>query len=527
MKKTSVMCLAALSAMAAVCCTHADMDDGRDETDHLSAVTHEMIVLGDRLEDPYTVDNMERALNSLYPTKGSRISLKETDLYVRFLPSGDAQYRTLESLGVKMIDHPLDYQIVQDGDYYHDPGVPQESITWQYAVVPAGFVFPEGIRYELLDKCYISENDVATKAEDVDWGAVEREAFRLTGNEECLVPRTRAMSSRPSGRISIVDESCNGGEPVGVAGVQVCVNSFVKIAVAYTDDEGYYEFDKSFSSDIRYRLVFKNRKGFGIGVNLLLVPSSISAMGKHAPDGVDLIVDKESDWKMFTRCVVNNAAHDYYACWAEDKSAVYAPPVDLRFWIFRNLPKSVSPMLQHGTAIDNGRLAKYLGEYKSLVKMFLPDVTLGLKGTSSYKDIYALTSRELAHCSHFMKAGTDYWDKYMAHLLKAFISSSGRNYGSQSDENAGYCAVAEMWAYFMEYVVLRERYGNGVSPEGLDYWFFPQVLLYLDERGMGADRIYDALRPDVTDVNRLKESLMDECPEFTSLIEQAFDRYGY
>ena len=51
-------------------------------------LTHDMIVLGDRLENPYKTDNMQKALCSLYPTKADRVDLKTTDLYVRFLPAG-------------------------------------------------------------------------------------------------------------------------------------------------------------------------------------------------------------------------------------------------------------------------------------------------------------------------------------------------------------------------------------------------------------------------------------------------------
>ena len=67
-----------------------DYQYGRD-------LTHDMIVLGDRLENPYTKENMQRAIKSLYPTKADRVDLKTTDLYVRFLPADDAEYDLLQS----------------------------------------------------------------------------------------------------------------------------------------------------------------------------------------------------------------------------------------------------------------------------------------------------------------------------------------------------------------------------------------------------------------------------------------------
>ena len=51
-------------------------------------------------------------------------------------------YISLQDLGAELFDHPLDREILVDGDYYHDPSIPEDEMTWQYAVVPAGFPFP-------------------------------------------------------------------------------------------------------------------------------------------------------------------------------------------------------------------------------------------------------------------------------------------------------------------------------------------------------------------------------------------------
>ena len=144
---------------------------GPDVPETAVPVEHGLIVLGERLDDPYTVENVNRALRSLYPTRAERVDVNPTDLYVRFLPGDEAAYERLTGLGVQMTDHPLDYRIVREGDYYHDPALDEEAITWQYAVVPHDFVFPEDIPYELIDRCYITEHDrTATRGADgIDW----------------------------------------------------------------------------------------------------------------------------------------------------------------------------------------------------------------------------------------------------------------------------------------------------------------------------------------------------------------------
>ena len=249
---------------------------GKDEEDALrrhydkgydTKVSHDELVLGEKLEDPYTVANMEKAIESLYPTKAGRVRLEATDLYVRFLPKSQEDIDRLEALGADLYDHPFDYAVVREGDWYHDPSLAEDAITWQYAVVPPDFAFPKDIVSEVLDECYLADNLPVTRASDgIDWAAVERESFRLTGNEALLEPQTKADRNKPSGRITIVDEAYAGGKPFGVAGVRVSCNVFVRFAKAYTDRDGYYSIGKSFSMKPRYRLVFKNAKGFAIGL---------------------------------------------------------------------------------------------------------------------------------------------------------------------------------------------------------------------------------------------------------------------
>ena len=68
-------------------------------------LSHGLIRLGEKLEDPYTVSNMQTALSKAYPSKG-RVELSATDLYVRFLPTDDAQLQLLRDRGLYLMDHP-------------------------------------------------------------------------------------------------------------------------------------------------------------------------------------------------------------------------------------------------------------------------------------------------------------------------------------------------------------------------------------------------------------------------------------
>ena len=516
-----------LPALALCACSVFDDDPAQGDLGAADSLPHDMIVLGEKLEDPYSVDNIAEALSVLYPTRAGRVDIKPTDIYVRFLPESEADYNKLVSLGLLLIDHPIDYEIVREGDYYHDPSLDEDSITWQYAVVKPDFEFPPSIRHEILDECYIADKDAATRADDIDWEAVERESFRLTGNAAMLEPEVRSAASRgtPSGRLTIVDER-HGGEPEGIAGVRVSCNTFVKFAHTYTDSQGYYEMEREFSSELRYRIVFQNEKGFGIGLNKILVPASSSTLGSAGPEGVSLEVTKDSDKRLFTRSVVNNAAFDYFeSCSVRDRK-ILPPPANTRIWIFQSLEVCSTPMLQQGVLIDDTSIGKFMGDFAKPVKMFLPDITLGVKNVEDYSTIYAGTVHELAHASHFSQVGKNFWNKYITYIVSSFISSGGRMYGVGAGEGSGHCEVGEMWGYYVQNRLYKERYGEDKATFGTSYWFHPHVFLYLDERGLDRSGIFKALQPEVTSRNALQDKLGSLYPEYGVVINQAFDRYN-
>lgn len=522
MKRYLNVLIAASAALFPSC--DRDALDPYDSTDfeYGTGIEHEMIQLGERLENPYKVDNVSAALSALYPTK-ARVEVETTNLYVRFLPADESEMDLLS--GLELTDHPLDYAIAKEGDWYHDPSLSSDEITWMYAVVDKDYKFPD-VRYEIIDNCFLSENHIQTRADEgIDWEEVIRESYRLTGNGDMLQPLTKAEPGTPAGRITIVDEDANGGKPIGVAGVQVVCNSFVRIAVATTDVDGYYAMEKSFTTDIRYRLVFKNGKNYSLGFNLILVPASVSTLGKTAPTGVNVTITTESDPKLFRRCVVNNAVYDYITRCNKEDLGIMPPPSDLRIWIFPQLESSSAIMMHHGTVVENAVVASWLGAYTKVVSFFAPDITLGVNGITSYKDIYTITSHELAHTSHFAKVGKQWWDKYIAFILTSFLSSHGQTYGTGSENGAGYCEVGEMWAYYLQSKIHKERYGGNMPSFGTSWWFYPQIFRYLDERGVSASDIFEALCPEVTDRNQLKSELESLYPGKAGVISQVFSRY--
>ena len=509
-----------------VSCTKGGLDIGTGiDYNYGRGLTHDQIVLGKRLENPYKTENISRALQSLYPTKADRVDVRTTNLYVRFLPSDNAEYELLKSLGLELVDHPLDYDILVEGDWYHDPSLPNDNVTWQYAVVPHDFDFP-AVRYEIIDECHISEESAGTRSDGIDWEAVEVESYRLTGNEDRLSEvAVKSSKSKPSGRITIVDDNANGGKPFGVAGVKVVCNTFVKFSSTYTDRDGYYTIPDSFSSKLRYRLVFQNSKGFAIGINLVLVPASVSTLGKAEPIGINMTVTRASDGKLFRRCVVNNAAYDYFERCGSDDLNISSPPKDTRIWIMHGMNASSAVMMHHGAVIEGGLIGSFLGEFSSILKFLLPDITIGLKGKEDYRTIYSEVCHELAHASHFRTAGREFWNAYITYIIKSYIMSGGMTYGDGTEEGAGYCEVGESWAFYLESLMYKDRYGGGFPSFGTSFWFYPQIFRYLDERGVSCSELFSVLDDSVVSRENLRASLIEAYPSKRSVIEQVFSRY--
>lgn len=522
-----------MAVAASACDRNEDiLDSPYPDYQSIEGVSHDMLELGDKLDDPYTVENMTKALARVYPsTKGSVALLNPTDIYVRFLPETEEQYRTLVSLSPALSDHPLDYEIVREGDYYHDPSIPIGEYTWMYAVLPSDTKLPAGIRAEVLDRCYIPDNLKTTRsaeAGEYDWRRVVEESFRMTGNGDMLglleSNKTKGSDAGPSGRISLVDEHFNDGRPTGVSGVQVCANVFVNTSTCYTDDEGYYTMEKRLSGTPRYRLIFSNTDGFSIGMNLILVSASVSTLGKASSDGLSVLVDKDSDYRLYYRCAVNNAASNYYLMCR--RTGITLPPADTRIWLMRSLPSSSCCMLHHGAVVENDLLKDYLGDYTSLLKHLLPDITIGLSEVNDIYAVFSLTSHELAHASHFSTVGCDYWDRYTEFVVRSFVTSGWKIYGNGDENNAGYCEVGEDWAYHMENKLHAQRYPGHVWNAGSNYWFKPQMLDMLEKRGLSSQKIFKALLPETHSKDKLRAKLIELYPEFKTDVEEAFRRYS-
>lgn len=151
------------------------------------------MVLGKRLENPYDLEIMQKAYDNISSSNArtNAEKLKETHLYIKFLPDNEKEYQILKHDSTLILyNYPLDYEIKIKGNSYQDPEVPIGKPTYQYCAVESKKTLPKGVKYEVLAKLYIPQNRDG-KFTNVPNGrlttsefdkALEYEAFRLTNN---------------------------------------------------------------------------------------------------------------------------------------------------------------------------------------------------------------------------------------------------------------------------------------------------------------------------------------------------------
>lgn len=250
--------------------------DAKNTTKSTNSVimTEGEMVLGEKLDNPYSVANMQKAYKSVIKDK-SKLSMmatlgeiKTTHYYVRFLPKSEEELDILQTQTDWILyEYPLDYEILEYGISYHDPSLPDSSLTYQYAAIEADkFDFYRehlGIEYEILENLYIPE-EAAVSGEKPGSGfrpststAIETlvsESLRLTGNAESTTSPTGG-EWYPSGRIMAYDDIVEDAIPL--EGVQVRMRYWFTTRWATTDKDGYFKCGKSFSHAVNYSIVWQ------------------------------------------------------------------------------------------------------------------------------------------------------------------------------------------------------------------------------------------------------------------------------
>ena len=470
-------------------------------------------ILGTRLIGlPYSVATMQQAYLSVY---GSSTQAVENSWYMRFKPTSFDQLAKLEDQDIDLFDYPLDYEVVQEGDYYDDGVTGAESIPWLYAVVPVNFVTPSGITSELLQRLHVP-NDYR----------VEDKAFQLTGNvvdtADCAAANATILthecdcSSRPSalscecrefcgftpcrnppppvpivripaGAITVEDNTFMLNVPIRQA--RMVARRFLKVVRTFTDNNGRYNFGKSFRNKVSLFIKFKNPNAIIMGLRgarlwQILFPVKIK-MGTYRGNVDNLVYNVEGNSDVRSRsnrhwaaATMHNKVQEYRDFAAAQP--IMNPPDKLRVLCVPGFSTGSAPMFAKRLFANlpdlfiRQYIASAVGSpvFQSIVLLAevlvnRVDLTIGYQaGTSGFRKTSAVLSEtgyhELTHAGHYAKVGNTWYGNFVSAEINQIIASSGSQfspYGQATSSDAPIIALGESWAYHMGHFLTAARYG--------------------------------------------------------------------
>lgn len=415
--KNLLIGLFSLLVILLISCEKNNSFEENDLTKSNSSNNDGMTILGDQLENPFTVENMQSAYSILKSesTETPSIQIETTHLYIRFLPKNFDELSILKNdSSLVLYEIPLDYEITEPGTFYHDPTLPDSMITYQYCAIPANKILPN-VSYELLAKLYLPPVEIDDTLKSANSDAIflaqlEEKALEISGNLKNEVNLKRSKY-RPAGRITVWDDVTSSLVPV--EGVKIKARRWFTTYTGITNSRGYYVCDGTFKRDANYSLDWE-RYNFTI---------RSGTVGQAEYDGPK----QDGDWNLDIRggasqyyATIFRAAHHYYY---GDIKGLKRPPEN-SFW----KPQMKIAAMYESNADINGvhNAGKRFLSIGNWIKIYNP--------SNKCNDIYATVIHELAHASH--------WD--MDH----------------SDFNSTDDIVKESWARGVQWVLTKMVYPN-------------------------------------------------------------------
>ena len=448
------------------------------------------MVIGEKLKNPYSVQNMHKAYNNLRTDNKlkSAVNIETTHFYVRFRPKSFQELNILtRDTTLHIYDYPLDVEIKRGGTHYHDPSIPRNQITWQYTVVPVDYTFPN-IQHQKLADLFLQEE--TGKLEELksgsidyfDWLTLETEALRITGNLKEDEPNGVELKStrwRPCGTIKVHDdiligttteaifdhweyypcpedtenpndpsspeeivedlpyEECrravyryeivpSGSHLIALKGATVRARRWFTTHKGITDANGTFVCDGTFSRDANYSIKWE-RWDFDIRDGQY---GQAYFNGPKQSGPWNLNIESEHTPKSHLFAHIFRAAHTYY--------------YDHNHWGIKAPPRrdGVLGALQHRlhiAGIDGPGRSKYY----TFKEFALAAQIKVYRNNGNSKDIFGTTIHELSHASH--------WEiGYSTSQYVVDAIFSGKR-------------LPESWATGVETVILDEIYGTNHS----------------------------------------------------------------
>ncbi len=459
----------------------------------------DQVLLGNQLTNPYTVLNMQNAINILYG--GSGPVLVATHKYIRFKPNSVEQIEELEdNQDLELQDYPMDYEVIQDGDYYQDPSLGSEDIGWLYSVVPINYAVPSGIPFEIITELFLTENSILEDiAESLASGIMyssyiikngtvsitrsdngENISFRLPNPCEFdEYPCTGGGGGGGGGIPPTIDagifvqEQLTCGQPISTVPLRqarVIAKRWFKIWKGYTDDNGDFTVTKKFKNKVKVIVKTKNNnakvcKVRGIRLWQMLFPAKkrIGVFNNNELANIRYVFAKPTDGNAHNKELAYWSAATTHNSVVEfrqycNELGLPLPPSNLKIMVtnwgfmrnsgaapmWNKSNNNVVPTVWTTAFIVSNALGGYITGGIIAIANILKNQTDVIIGYTSNDYNCLLTSpqlrstvyHELGHTQHFGQAQTTFWDGYRSAITAELISSGFSDpYGDGQNAN--------------------------------------------------------------------------------------------
>jgi hypothetical protein len=448
--------------------------------------------LGEKLENPYSVANMKKALANLRKSKSAAkmaaddFEITTTHLYLKFTPKNEQELDVLESDStIVFYDHPLDYEIAVSGDYYRDPNIPEDQPTPLYCAVKVdapvvqnngkikgNAKVMETVEKTTLEELFIPDEDFDTdengttnktvnpamrkingKMLSVSFiDALVEEALRITNNlnnsnAQNKTLKTASSKWRPAGRIRVWDDYLQ--DYIGVEGAEVRARRWFTTHRGWVGADGYYSCDGRFERDANYSIDW-DRYEFAIQDHWL---NGATFNGPKKEGNWDL--NLKDDKQAYYATIFSGAYFYYY----KDRMELTSPPTNSFF----------KRKLRIKARLENSK-SSYV---KARRIWFGADISLQAWGDRSDL-VFGTTIHELAHAAHREVAGGAYnnlvWKAYSSPC-----APSAESCDHPGPTGASARRVMETWATTVEIVLTNLRYKKYLGYSNFEYglWRVP------------------------------------------------------
>ena len=370
-----------------------------------------LLKLGTKLENPYSVKNMRRALDSVKAKmtisktakSTSEFDIETSHLYVKIEPKNAEEEALMKKdTAQNFFDYPLDYEFTEE--VLKEIGTNNPDVIGSYYVsVPKDYVFPEGIKTEVLEELYIPEQD--PYFDDInETGIVNKNkinnkedllgnlliaAYSQTNNQQQLGGKSTGKGEtarwifgkkwRPNGRITMFDNSLDRDVPV--EGAQVLIRQWFTVDSGITDANGNFS-TGTVRGEARYILQWE-RQHYDIRNDTFGQAETRGPSKKNESWNFNITDSKDIHFAM-----VHRAAHHYYY---KDIKGLRRPPFD------NDMPSRMKI-----SAIDKSKGINGDHSFWRGLGGVLP--TIRIYERDFCQEYYGTTIHELAHSSHWKMA---------------------------------------------------------------------------------------------------------------------------